>query len=155
MPTFITLSSYPFCFPGGHSEKRIKKGHRLTAVSLFAHFAETLAHMAVNPIFSSFLIQPWLKQGGGANRSSLNFKALPYCHFALYVYELLIYSFHRTDSNIVHLTDPCHLVGGFHCFSDLLRLGHLLDDSVHQLLRLLVNAGELGTQFPAQQQSII
>ena len=106
MPTFITLSSYPFCFPGGHSEKRIKKGHRLTAVSLFAHFAETLAHMAVNPIFSSFLIQPWLKQGGGANRSSLN-------------------------------------------------LGHLLDDSVHQLLRLLVNAGEIGIQFPAQQQSII
>ena len=67
----------PFVFQGD-TQKNVLKRHRLTAVSLFAHFAETLAHMAVNPIFSSFLIQPWLKQGGGANRSSLNFKALPY-----------------------------------------------------------------------------
>ena len=76
-------------------------------------------------------------------------------YHTLCVYDFLVYNFHRTGSNIVHLTDPCHLVGGFHCFSDLLRLGHLLDDSVHQLLRLLVNAGEIGIQFPAQQQSII
>ena len=80
---------------------------------------------------------------------------MPYCHFALCVYEHLVYNFHRTGSNIVHLTDPCHLVGGFQRFGDFLRLGHLLDDSVHQILRLLVNTSEIGIQLPAQQQSII
>ena len=76
--------------------------------------------------------------------------SLPYYHFALYVYDLLIYNFHYTGSDIVHLTDPCHLIGGFQCFGGLLCLGHLLDNSLHQFLSLLVNAGEIDIQVPAQ-----
>lgn len=43
-------------------------------------------------------------------------------HFTLCVYDLLVYNFHCTGSDIVHLTAPCHLIGGFHRFGDFLRL---------------------------------
>ena len=48
--------------------------------------------------------------------------ALLRCHFTLCVYDLLVYNFHYTGSDIVHLTAPCHLIGGFHRFGDFLRL---------------------------------
>ena len=48
--------------------------------------------------------------------------ALLRCHFTLCVYDLLVYNVHCTGSDIVHLTAPCHLIGGFHRFGDFLRL---------------------------------
>lgn len=64
-------------------------------------------------------------------------------------------NFHCIGLDIVHLTNSCHWIGGFQCFDGLLHFGHLLNDSVHQFVSLLIDAGEIDIQFPAQQQSMI
>lgn len=80
---------------------------------------------------------------------------IPRRHYALCVYDFLVYNFHRTCLDIIHLADPRHLVGSFQRLGNALGVGHLLNDDVQPLLRLVVNIGKVAVQVSAQQQGII
>lgn len=49
-------------------------------------------------------------------------------HFALCVYDFSVHDFGCRCPDIVHPTNPRHLVGSFQRLGDTLGLGHLLDD---------------------------
>ena len=77
----------------------------------------------------------------------------PRRHCTLCVYDFRVHQFHRAGPDIIHLAAPCHLVGSFQRLGDTLSLGHLPDDSVQPLLRLLTNIGKVAVQPAAEQQA--
>ena len=77
----------------------------------------------------------------------------PRRHCTLCVYDFRVHQFHRAGPDIIHLAGPCHLVGSFQRLGDTLSLGHLPDDSVQPLLRLLINIGNVAVQPAAEQQA--
>lgn len=76
-------------------------------------------------------------------------------HYALYVYDILVHNFHCVCPNVVHPTDPSHLIDCFQRLSNTLSFHHLLDDGAHHFLCLLVNVGKVAVQLATQQQSVI
>jgi len=57
-------------------------------------------------------------------------RTYPRRHCALCVYEFLIHNLHCACPDIVHLTNPHHLVGNFQRLGDTLGLGHLFNDGI-------------------------
>lgn len=57
-------------------------------------------------------------------------RTYPRRHCALCVYEFLIHNLHCVCPDIVHLTNPHHLVGNFQRLGDTLGLGHLFNDGI-------------------------
>lgn len=77
----------------------------------------------------------------------------PRRHLALCVYDFLVHDFGCRCPDIIYPANPCHLVGNFQCLGNALSLGHLPDDDVQPLLRLLVNIGKIAVQAAAEQQA--
>ena len=73
----------------------------------------------------------------------------------LSVNQLTVYNFHCTCLDIVHLTDPCHLVGSFQRLGDTLGSGHLFNNGILPFLCLLDNIGKVAVQSAVEQQGIV
>lgn len=58
-------------------------------------------------------------------------------------------------ANVVHSTNPRHLVAGLHCLVYILFLRHLFDQSGKHFFGLLVDLRNMLIQLAAQQQAVI
>ena len=77
----------------------------------------------------------------------------PRRHCTLCIYDFLVHHLHHACPDIIHLANPCHLVGSFQRLGNALDSGYLLNGSVQHFLRLLVNIGKVAVQPAAEQQT--
>lgn len=79
----------------------------------------------------------------------------PLRHFVydLRIYDFLVHNLHRTCPDIVHPTDPFHLVTCHELFRHALPLGHLLHQPGEHRFGLLVNVSQAAVRLAAQLQA--
>lgn len=63
-----------------------------------------------------------------------------------------IYNFCSSVANVIHLSNPLHLIFRFELFGDTLTLCHLFYEPKKHILYLLVNVSEVSVQLATCQQ---
>ena len=70
----------------------------------------------------------------------------------LYVYDFFVYNFGSSLLDVIHPTNPFHLVVCFELFGYTLTLCHLIYEPRKHILRLLVDVCEVSIQLATCQQ---
>ena len=79
----------------------------------------------------------------------MGYRPLTLCDINLCIYNIRIYYLYRSISDIVHTSNPLHLIGGFQLLSHALTLCHLLYQPFKRFLGLFVNVSKVVVQFAA------